>query len=148
MILRGVTLRSALCFKLCLLLGIAAISGCSSTGLGMTAVSGTVTLDGKPVGPGTVAFAPTDGSGNTATGNVDQSGRFEMSVRKPGDGVLPGSYKVAVTIVDKPAHGDEKGNLIPPTYLSPDKYMNPETSGFTITVEKDKSQSVKFEMKK
>ena len=124
------------------------LSGCgAASGPGMTAVSGTVTLDGKPAGPGTVAFVPVNGTGNPATGNISASGSFQMSVHKPGDGVYPGDYKVAVTIEKTPAHGDEKGNLYPPTYSSPEKYMNPETSGFTITVEKNKPQTVQYDLK-
>lgn len=127
-------------------LAVAHLAGCGSTAPGNSAVSGTVTFDAKPAGPGTVTFVPTDGSGNTATGNVDNSGYFEMSLHKPGDGVKPGTYKVAVTIIKTPAHGDDKGNLFPPTYLSPEKYMNADTSGFTVTVEPGKSSKVKFDM--
>lgn len=144
----GVLLRSIDTLKLGTLLLLVGLAGCgSATGPGMTAVSGTVTLNGEPVGPGTVAFIPSDGTGNPATGNVDESGKFQMSVHKPGDGVPPGTYKVTVTIEKTPAYGDEKGNLFPPTYLSPEKYMNPETSGFAITVEKNKPATVTFDMK-
>ncbi len=79
----------------------------------LTQVTGTVTMNGKAVGPGTVAFLPTSGTGNPATGNVDEAGKFSMSVYKPGDGVLPGEYNVAITIEKTPARGDEKGNLYP-----------------------------------
>jgi hypothetical protein len=93
-----------------------------------------------------VAFVPTDGTSNPASGTIDNSGNFKMSVYKPGDGVLPGSYKVAVTVVKEPAHGDDQGNLYPPTYLSPERYMNPDTSGITVTVESRKSQRLKFDL--
>lgn len=125
----------------------ALLAGCGgSTGPGLTAVSGTVTFDGKPAGPGTVAFIPSDGGTNPATGNIDKNGQFTMSVHKPGDGVLPGAYQVSVTIEKEAAHGDAKGNLYPATYLSPEKYMNPATSGFTVTVEKGKPLVVKFDL--
>lgn len=140
--LRSVSLCCATIAALCTL-----TSGCgSATGPGMSPVSGKVTFKGEGVGPGTVAFVPADPAGNPATGNIDKSGNFQMSVHKPGDGVLPGTYKVAISVEKTPAYGDEKGNLFPPTYLSPERYMNPETSGFTVTVEKGKSQTVKFDM--
>lgn len=122
------------------------LQGCSGAGPGMSTVSGTVKMSGEPVGPGTVAFVPT-GAGNPATGNVDDFGKFTMSTNKPGDGVPPGTYKVAVTIIKTPAHGDEKGNLFPATYLTPEKYMNAETSGLTVTVDAGKSQTVDFDLK-
>lgn len=122
-------------------------SGCGGpSGPDLTPVSGTVTYEGKPVGPGTVAFVPTDANTNPASGNIDASGNFKMSVYKPGDGVFPGTYKVSVTVEKEPAHGDAQGNLYPPTYLSPERYMNPDTSGFTVTVESRKSQHLKFDL--
>lgn len=124
------------------------IVGCGGpAGPELTPISGTVTFEGKPVGPGTVAFVPLDGNGNPASGTIDTSGRFKMSVYNPGDGVLPGSYKVSVTVVKEPAHGDDKGNLYPPTFLSPERYMNPDSSGFNVTVEKRKPQDLKFDLK-
>jgi hypothetical protein len=124
------------------------VAGCGgSTGPELTRITGLVTFDGKPVGPGTVGFVPIDPLGSPASGTIEKNGKFKMSVFNPGDGALPGSYKVAVTVVKEPAHGDDKGNLFPPTFLSPERYMNPDTSGFTITVEKRKPQDVKFELK-
>lgn len=62
----------------------------------MSPVSGTVTLDGKPLAGASVLFAP-EGSGKDATGETDQDGRFTMSTLQPGDGVLPGTYKVVIS---------------------------------------------------
>lgn len=136
------------CSLLAVWILILAVSGCGGgAGPGLSLVSGLVTFEGKPVGPGTVAFLPVDPKGNPASGTIEKNGRFKMSVYNPGDGVIPGEYKVAVTVVKEPAHADDKGNLIPPTYLSPDRYMNPETSGFKVTVEKSKSQDLKFDLK-
>jgi hypothetical protein len=129
------------------LLGIV-VAGCSGPkGPELTRITGVVTFEGKPVGPGTVAFLPSDPTGSPASGTIEKNGTFKMSMFNPGDGALPGSYKVAVTVIKEPVHGDEKGNLFPATFLSPERYMNPETSGFTITVEKRKPQDVKFELK-
>jgi hypothetical protein len=62
-------------------------SGC---GGGLVAVSGTVTLDGRPADDGSVSFQPADGQGPSAGGSV-REGRFEVS-----PGLTPGTYKVAV----------------------------------------------------
>ena len=124
------------------------VAGCGGlTNPELTRVTGLVTFEGKPVGPGTVGFVPTDPAGSSASGTIEKNGKFKMSVFNPGDGALPGTYKVAITVVKEPAHPDEKGNVVPASYLSPDRYMNPDTSGFTITVEKSKPQNVTFELK-
>ena len=112
----------------------------------MSTVSGLVTLEGEPVGPGTVAFAPVDPTGVLASGNIDEDGKFTMSTSNPGDGVRPGEYRVSITVVKEPAHGDDKGNIIPATYLSAERYMNPATSGFTATVEAGKPLVVTFDL--
>lgn len=122
------------------------IAGCGGDS-NLTKVSGTVTMDGEPVGPGTVAFAPVDPTGVLASGNVDEEGKFVMSTSNPGDGVRPGEYRVSITIVKEPAHGDARGNIIPATYLTPERYMNPATSGFTATVEAGKSLDVNYDLK-
>ncbi len=83
-----------------LLLLVLPLAGCSP----MTAtVSGTVTLDGKPlrIGEsqrGTVLFRPVEG-GATATGLIDQEGRYSLSTG--GTAALrPGEYLVAVRATD------------------------------------------------
>lgn len=53
-------------------------------------------LDGKPLGNATVQFTP-DGKGRDASGTTDKDGRFTLSTVKPGDGVMPGNYKVVIT---------------------------------------------------
>ncbi len=61
-------------------------------------VSGTVTLDGKPVEGAVVWFHPAgdDKDGRVATGMTDKAGTFRL---KTGDavGVRPGEYRVVIT---------------------------------------------------
>ena len=58
-------------------------------------VSGTVTLDGKPVEGATVTFhlLGDDPDGRLATGQTDKTGTFHLN----GDGARPGEYKVVIT---------------------------------------------------
>lgn len=134
--------------NICLLTALSVLTGCGSgdDGPKLTNVTGTVTIDGEPATSGTVAFAPVDGLGNTATGTVDSDGQFEMSTHRPGDGVAPGKYKVGISIVDTPAHGDADGTLHAATYRTPEKYMNPELSGLVVEIEDKASQTVTFEV--
>jgi hypothetical protein len=50
---------------------------------------------GEVVKSGTVECTRTDGT-VTARGKVDKTGRFRLGTFSPGDGVVPGSYKVIV----------------------------------------------------
>ena len=69
--------RLALLSALCCL---APVAGCG--GPGTATVSGTVTVDGKPLGKGVISFAPADGVGSPATAEV-VAGRYQL-VTSPG----------------------------------------------------------------
>ena len=127
------------------------IGGCSRKGPKMVKVSGTVKFkDGTtlPVpqreqgGSATIRFESAGGAEadpddpskprKPATGAIKPDGSFELTTVKRGDGVIPGRYKVAVTVIGK--YGDPTSSLIPP------KYNNPETSGLGV-IEIDKARS-------
>jgi hypothetical protein len=73
---------------------VAALAGCG--GSRTTPVEGVVLLDGKPLPNASVQFVP-QGAGRDATGQTDASGAFSMSTSQPGDGVVPGEYKVVIS---------------------------------------------------
>lgn len=79
------------CGVLALLL---AAAGCGKSG--PVSVRGVVTLDGQPVANAAVAFIAQDPGGRDAHGSTNEKGEFELSMTRPGDGVLPGKYKVLV----------------------------------------------------
>ena len=54
-------------------------------------------FDGKPLPNASIQFVPQGDAGRDATGQTDASGHFTMSTLKPGDGVVPGDYKVVIT---------------------------------------------------
>jgi hypothetical protein len=62
-------------------------------------VRGTVTLeDGTPVTSGMVSFETKDVEKPiTARGEIKPDGSYELGTYKPGDGALPGVYRVTVT---------------------------------------------------
>lgn len=64
------------------------LAGCAPSD-GMSQVSGTVTLDGKPLETGAITFAPTDGQSPTAGATI-QAGKYTARIPK-------GSVKVAIT---------------------------------------------------
>ena len=132
-----------------LAVAILGIGGCSKKGPKMVKVSGTVKFrDGTalPVperaqgGSATIRFEPADMEAEPvdpnrprkpASGAIKPDGSYELTTVK-GDGVIPGRYKVAVTVLGKSAN--------PSFSLIPQRYGNPETSGFGV-IEIDKSRS-------
>jgi len=81
----------------------ASLMGCGEDdGIGKRyPASGTVTYRGQPVPKATVTFTPVDaGSGRPATGTTDQNGYYNTSTASPGDGALPGKYKVTISAVE------------------------------------------------
>jgi hypothetical protein len=116
-------------------------------------VSGTVTRSGSPVEGVAVSFVP-DGSGLSAVGVTDASGKYMLTTRAKDDGAAPGKYKVTFakyeskqTTGSTEVHADyDISNEYPAGYnpdaqvdtpsknLLPAKYSSPESSGFTADV--------------
>ena len=64
----------------------------------------------------------------SATGVIRADSTFDLGTDRPGDGVVPATYKVAVC----PA--DPEGDVRPKPLLIPRKYTDSETSGLVETV--------------
>ncbi len=73
------------------------LAGCSDDGLGKRyPVAGTVTYDGKPLASGSINFIPETAESRSATGMI-VDGNYSLTTHKPGDGALPGKFKVTIT---------------------------------------------------
>jgi hypothetical protein len=116
------------------------LAGCSG-GPKLVQVTGTVTLDEKPLPRGTLTFeAPGQ---RPATATVVDGKITEATTFKPGDGVPVGRHKVAVSateeaatavVADPGAGGRPGANYMGGKSLVPARYNNPETSGLTAEV--------------
>jgi hypothetical protein len=97
----------------------------------MYPVSGDVALeDGTPLTRGLVIFERVEGGpAVTARGDIRPDGRYELSTERPGDGVPPGRYKVAINPLDNSDAPDEE-KVLP----FDSKYMNMKTSGLECEV--------------
>jgi hypothetical protein len=125
------------------------VAGCND-GPALYPVTGSVSLDGKPVDGASVTFISSDGQPVFAT--TDSSGNYAMLTNgKPG--VPVGEYKVTVSkVASSPAISmntpeDMKkmqaaGPMPKPMSLVPERYASPDKSGLTATVTKDKSKNV------
>ncbi len=65
-------------------------------------VRGVLKLDGNPVSGAVVTFQPEDPSSKAAFGTVAPDGTFRLTTDSPGDGAVPGKYKV---IIQPPVEG-------------------------------------------
>src|SRR4029079_12690139 len=86
-----------------LLVGITLAAGCSDDGFGRQrySVRGTVTYKGEKLARGQISFVPVPGAsgGQAASGQIED-GYYSLSTLTPGDGALPGRYKVTVVARD------------------------------------------------
>lgn len=98
-------------------------------------VTGSVTLDGKPVPPGVVIFSAEDGGRNSSRGRIEPGGDYFL-VTRHSRGIDAGNYRVAVQVYEKgdpPGPGERAPANLPP--LVPEKYLSVDTSGLAFTVE-------------
>lgn len=120
-----------------------ALPGCSETPTipKTVEVSGSVTLDGKPLTEGTVNFSSST-TGDAANATLGEGGRFLF-----GNGVLPGSYRVTIT---GPVNNTPPAPGVTPPVLKfviPTKYMDPASTDLKAEVSKENSE-FKFELVK
>ena len=96
-------------------------------------VSGTVTLDGSKIGPGTIVFAPVETGGKPATGSIEADGSYLLKTSRES-GLAAGAYRVAVSIRKMPEN--VKRGERPPVgkLLIPEKYEDETKSGLQYQV--------------
>ncbi|WP_425398652.1 hypothetical protein [Aeoliella sp.] len=121
---------------ICLLLALAASSGCNDRPE-LGTVAGSVMLDGKPLKFGKVMFQHVEG-GQPATGEIQPDGSFVLSTFRPEDGAIVGAHRIRVVCytsqdparraAEGPA-GDALGEL-----LIPESYSSLGASGLSAEV--------------
>ena len=104
-------------------------------------VSGRVTLDGQVVpGPGTLYFTVAEPAAGhprrPGKAEFAADGTFEATSIKQGDGLVPGSYKVAVHCWQTMPTSDNPS----PKILIPEHYCRASSSGLTLDVNPDDSE--------
>lgn len=120
------------------------VSGCGSSDQRETAsVQGVVTFRGEPLAGATVFFMPEKGP--RATGETDEKGVFKLMTYRPGDGAVPGEFKISIAkYVLDPATAK---NSTPSTKNElPERYGNTTSSMLRAKVEKGKKNEFKFEL--
>ncbi len=119
-----------------------------------------VTYNGQPASGATVTFHPASSQQQGAVAITDAQGRAEMWTFDPGDGVIPGAYKVTVSKVtagslpDPDTTSPEEYKRLeeqlasqPPKHELPEKYSNAATSGLTADVAESGDNNITFDLK-
>jgi hypothetical protein len=127
--------------------GLTALVGCG--GVKRLPVSGTVTLDDKPLNGGYLEFSPDGAKGNTAQivcMSPIKEGRYTLETNgvtrgDSGTGVPSGWYKVTFRILEEPT---KKHPQAPPDV--PARYKNVETTPLSVEV-KDNPDSGAYDFK-
>lgn len=86
--------RNRFCLGTALLVLLIACAGCGKRAT--VPLRGMVKLDGRPLANATVYFLAQTTGGRDSLGSTDAGGVFQLSTFQPGDGALPGKYKVIV----------------------------------------------------
>jgi hypothetical protein len=120
--------------------------GCGSDDWGY--VEGVVTLEGQPVGPGTLIFEPVGvdrRSGPSAVGHLDAQGAYTLGAGKK-KGAAVGEYRVTIMGGDSDSFAEEMTTKAEAKTLIPARYQSPE-AGLTANVAAGK-QVINFELTK
>ena len=107
-----------------LLTVIASATGCSTGDMG--SVSGTVTLDGKPLDRALVRFTPVNGDRGSIA-QTDKDGNYSLQYSLQKSGARVGEHTVTITTAAEPVPDEDTGEYLPArAELLPTKY-NVET---------------------
>lgn len=106
-------------------LGLAAgvlLAGCGGAdGPELGAVSGRVTLDGRPLPNAVVQFQPIGTSGTYSAGRTDADGHYRLHYTRDRNGAIIGTHRVSVSTAAADAE-DEQGNSSPVPERVPAQY--------------------------
>lgn len=118
--------------------------GCGPGRPTIVPISGSVTLDGKPVPQATVLFIPVAG-GVPARGSTREDGSFSLTTFAEGDGAIAGRHSVAISKMKVTGVEATEDGLLPASasgevrtiWLTPQKYADATTSGLEVDVIRD-----------
>ena len=116
------------------------IVGCNDQQWGQ--LEGVVTVDGAPVGPGSISLAPVDASQAGAMGSFGEDGRYAIVSAGRKEGARAGEYRVTIHGGE---FGTESGQPPAPSKI-PRRYGDPSTSDLNVTIEPGR-QTFDFDLK-
>ncbi len=106
--------------SLLLMLWVGLLVGCGSADMG--SVTGTVTLDGKPLAKALLRFEPVNGE-RASMGETDDNGEYKLEYSLQKSGARVGEHKVTITTAAEPYPDPDSGEYLPARpELLPKKY--------------------------
>lgn len=100
-------------------------------------VTGSLTLDGKPLKGAAIGFIPKAG-GRHGAAVTDENGEFVVGTFTADDGAWAGEHTIVVSAQRMVKPGNDRAGILPVMeYITPERYDNPETSGLPVEVKKD-----------
>lgn len=141
---------------------LAVVLGCSGSDRNRPQTAnagGRVTLSGQPVADATVTFSP-EGPGRAASGKTDAEGKFTLSTTNTIEGVVPGTYGVAISKqrteggmseAESQAYYEKTGKPPPPPTVIdelPEKYKSPASSLLRANVTAEGPNEFTFDLAK
>jgi hypothetical protein len=134
--------------SICLVLLITVV-GCGPNNPKTYPVQGRVLFeDGRSIEQGSVEFrldSESDSQRTVARGKINPDGSFSLSTFEPGDGALPGKYKVIVQQMVI-AEGFKKAHQHGPRV--PSRYAEYGKSGLTAEVKPESKNAIELKLKK
>ena len=100
-------------------------------------VSGTISVDGSPAGPGTIMFDPVPGEGPigpSAVGQIGSDGRYTLTLPGGKNGAHVGEYRVMILSAVKEEFGEEEAATTRRPSRINIRYEDIKHSGLTATV--------------
>ncbi len=82
------------------------VTGCGSSGPQLGVVTGTVTLDGKPVPGALVTFVSKEPNGTSSYGKTDDTGKYQLEFTTERLGAMLGSHDVTI-VTNRASQSDE-----------------------------------------
>ena len=100
------------------------VSGCGPSGPKLGSVTGTVTLDGKPVQGALVTFISKAENGSSSFGKTDAKGKYQLEFSTERFGAILGAHDVEIVTkrVDKSEEPDTGGAVVQREYIAIPKH--------------------------
>lgn len=128
--------------------------GCGAANPPTNQVTGTVTLDGKPVADANVQFMPVDIEATSAFGKTDASGVYTLRTFGESDGAMPGKFKVSVKKTEQVQQGVQKDGehvgepILVDKNVLPEKYMTKASTPLEFEVKANDDNVYNIELTK
>jgi hypothetical protein len=129
---------------------------CTGCGTRVYPVKGLVSFEGKPMkGGGTIVFQPTGSGGKAASGEIAADGTYTLTTFQPGDGAMPGDFRVVViqTVTNEPEPSPDGKAPPKPVVLVAEKDRIPANYGgvsspLTAKVEAKDMNEINLDLKR